>query len=663
MSIEYVKLKSRRYLGNKYSLIPVLHEVIEPYLNNIESVADIFAGTGVVGEYFLEQGKNVIFNDILFSNYIIYEAWFGKERYNKDYVLNIIENFNKLKPDSLDDNYFSLNFKDTYFSYNNCKLIGYIREEIENMFLANKINFRERAILISSLLYSMDRIANTVGHYDSYLVNKSGLNAELKLYFPCIKEYKDQFIEIYRMDANKLVRKIRADLVYVDPPYNSRQYSDMYHLLENVAEWKKPKVQYKARKMDRTHIKSVYSLKEATKAFEDLIENIDAKYILVSYNDMGVSGDGRSNAKIKDDDLIRILKSKGELEIVEKRYNAFTTGKSENGNLKERFFLCKVDNNLIKSKKGYFKVNTYIKTPFNYTGGKYKLLPQLIECFPADLSNNTFVDLFCGGANVAINVSANKIICNDINDKLIRLFNLFKVCDYDTIRNSMLDVIKKYNLSQSSKFGYDYYGCNSSRGLGQYNKENYLRLRYDYNKLNESKEKDIYLLVLLAYSFNNQIRFNKAGEFNTPIGKRDFNNSVQSNLYNTITRIQQLNIEFISKDFRDVDITQYKNPFVYCDPPYFLGTATYNENGGWTEQDEIDLLNYLDNLESKNINFALSNVIEHKGKINELLLNWAIRKRYNIIYLDKDYSNSSYYKNKHKKRSKTVEVLITNYIK
>lgn len=663
MVIEYIKLKSRRYLGNKYSLIPILHEAIEPLLSDIDSVVDLFAGTGVVGEYFLEQGKDVIFNDILFSNYIVYEAWFGKENYNKEKIVQIIKEFNKLNVDDLKENYFSINFKDTYFSYDNCKIIGHIRREIDLMYLNENINFREKSILISSLLYSMDRIANTVGHYDSYLINKNGLNAELRLYCPFIKEYENQSIDIYKLDANKLVRKIGADLVYIDPPYNSRQYSDMYHLLENVAEWKKPKVQFKAKKMDRTHIKSLYSLKKATEAFEDLIENIDAKYILVSYNDMGNGGNGRSNAKIKDDDLFRILENKGKVKIIKKEYNAFTTGKSENTNLKERFFLCEVKDKPDKVEKKYIQIDEYVKNPFNYTGGKYKLLPQLMNLLPEDLRQNTFIDLFCGGANVGINVSANRIICNDINKQLVRLFNLFKDYDYDTIKNNMCNLIKEYGLSRTSEFGYDYYGCDSSNGLGKYNKKSYLKLRSDYNKLDKSEEKDLYLMVLLAYSFNNQIRFNKKGEFNSPVGKRDFNSSNQSNLYKTITRIQQLNIEFISNNFRNIDITQYKNPVVYCDPPYYLGTATYNENGGWTEKDELELLNYLDNLSKEGISFALSNVMEHKGSINKLLANWTIKNRYNIIYLDKDYSNSSYHKNNNNGKNKTVEVLITNYIK
>lgn len=661
--MDYIELKSRRYLGNKYSLLPIIEETTEGIIDEIDTVIDIFAGTGVVGEYFLNKGKNVIFNDLLYSNVIIYEGWFGDEKYCEDKIKSILLEFNNIYANKIPENYFSINFKDTYFSHNNCKKIGYIRESIEQKYSNKSINKREHAILISSLIYSIDRISNTVGHYDSYLLNKDGLEADLKLYYPKIKEYNNQKITIYKDDANKLCRKIKADLVYIDPPYNSRQYSDLYHLLENIAEWKKPAVQFKAKKMDRKHIKSLYSLNEATKAFEDLIENLDTKYILVSYNNMGEGGNGRSNAKIKDEDLFRILEKKGTVKVIEKKYNAFTTGKSKNSNIKERFFLCKVNEKKTETIKRDIKIDELIKTSFNYTGGKYKLLPQLLECFPDDFGGKTFIDLFSGGGNVGLNIPAEQIICNDNNKQLIRLFKLFQRYEYSYIYKKINQIIKKYNLSDSSKNGYEYYSCNSSNGLGSYNKEKYLKLRKDYNEMNTSYNRDLHLVVLLIYSFNNQIRFNKKKEYNLPVGKRDFNKSMHNNLYKTINRIHDLDIKFIAKDFKKIDATEYNNPFVYCDPPYLLGKATYNENGGWNKKKEEELLEYLDNLNYNKINFALSNVLEHKGEINEILVEWALKNNYNIIHLNQNYSNSSYHKNNNKIINKTREVLITNYIK
>lgn len=190
-------------------------------------------------------------------------------------------------------------------------------------------------------MYAVDKVANTVGHYDAFR-KKLDMTNSLKLLLPNIDSSHNINNEIYKMDANKLIRKISCDVLYIDPPYNSRQYSDAYHLLENLAKWDKPKVFGKAKKMDRSHIKSEYCLKSALIAFRDLIENAKCKHILLSYNNTGDSRDGRSNARMNDEDILNILQNKGEVEIFERDYKAFTTGKSTDNDNAERIFYCKV---------------------------------------------------------------------------------------------------------------------------------------------------------------------------------------------------------------------------------------------------------------------------------------------------------------------------------
>ena len=168
------------------------------------------------------------------------------------------------------------------------------------------------------------------------------MKKSLKLLIPNIDDSHNNNNEIYKMDANKLIRKIRCDVLYIDPPYNSRQYSDAYHLLENLSKWEKPEVFGKAKKMNRSHIKSDYCLQSATTTFEDLINNADCKHILLSYNNTGSSKDGRSNARISDESILRILQNKGNVEIFERDYKAFTTGKSNDNSNVERIFYCNV---------------------------------------------------------------------------------------------------------------------------------------------------------------------------------------------------------------------------------------------------------------------------------------------------------------------------------
>ena len=297
----------------------------------------------------------------------------------------------------------------------------------------------------------------------------------------------------------------------------------------------------------------------------------------------------------------------------------------------------------------------YVKSCLNYTGGKYKLLKQILPFFPDNI--NTFLDIFCGGANVALNVNAKSIICNDNNAPLINLFNYIKDVDYDVLYQEIKDIIHKYSLSESDIYGYEYYSCDSSKGLGKCNKINYMALRDDFNSNNMGYiNKCPYFYTLIVFGFNNQIRFNKQGKFNNPVGKRDFNLRVQKNLKEFHKTINEKDIRFINDDFRNFKPENFNSKdFIYLDPPYLITTASYNEQNAWTYKDEKDLLNYLDSLNENNINFALSNVLVSKGKENKLLKEWS--QNYNINYLNFNYNNSNY----HTAKGKSIEVLITNY--
>ncbi len=328
-------INNRRYLGNKYKLLPFITRVVESEGLVFDSIADIFAGTGAVSSAFME--KEIITNDLMYSNYIANFAWFGAETYDPQTIIEAIVAYNALE--DCGENYMTDNFADTYFSRDDCSKIGFIREDIERKFKNQEINSRERAILITSLLYAMDKIAKTCGHYDAYRKG-AVFDSALELAVPLAEVKNNPHNRCYNEDANQLVKRITADLVYIDPPYNSRQYCDTYHLLENVARWEKPEVFGVAKKMDRSALKSKYCTSDAPAAFEDLVSNIRAKYILLSYNNMAEKGNGRSNAKISDKDILRILKAKGKVKFFSEDYKAFTAGKSEIADNAERLFLC-----------------------------------------------------------------------------------------------------------------------------------------------------------------------------------------------------------------------------------------------------------------------------------------------------------------------------------
>ena len=283
-----------------------------------------------------------------------------------------------------------------------------------------------------------------------------------------------------------------------------------------------------------------------------------------------------------------------------------------------------------------------ICSPMNYTGGKYKLLPQILPIIPEDI--NVFVDLFCGGCNVGINVQSKKVIFNDNLKYLVDLYKQFYVLSPEEVLNHIRGRIDEFSLSQSNDQGYK-------------------KLRSLYNENRNALD----LFVLVAYSFNHQIRFNTAHEFNNPFGKErsSFNKRMEDNLMMFLHELHSRDVEFSSLNFDEFDLSKITcDDFVYCDPPYLITTGTYNDGKrgftGWNKTQELILLNILDNLNARNVRFALSNVLIHKGNSNDLLIEWLNDNHYTAHHLSKDYSNSSYHL-KERDKTKTDEVLITNY--
>lgn len=297
-----------------------------------------------------------------------------------------------------------------------------------------------------------------------------------------------------------------------------------------------------------------------------------------------------------------------------------------------------------------------IKSFLNYPGGKYKLLPQLLPLFPKEY--NKFIDLFAGSAVVSVNSKLNvPMYAYDNNEHLIELLIFIQETPLEKVENMVDKIISKYGLSNTFEYGYDYYDSSSTRGLKDVNKDSFNKLRDDYNmSYNLSKNERICMLyVLIIFGFNNQIRFNKSGEFNNPTGKRDFNIRMRKKLTEFSNRLKEIDIHFKCSDFNDVSIGK-KGNFYYVDPPYLITNAVYNENDGWNENDEINLLNKLDNIDKNGGLFALSNVFESKGMKNDILINWS--KRYNVYHLNMSYSNSNY---QVKSKGFSDEVLVTNY--
>lgn len=335
-----MKINSRRYIGCKTKLLDFIYNSVVQYGYTNDSIfADIFAGTGVVAHRFACEGYKTILNDTLFSNYIVYQAVFGNGTIRKEYLTEIIDRINLIDAKELEDNYFSQIYGGKYFSNNDAKKIGYIRDYIEE--LKEELSEREYYCLIASLLYATDRIANTVGHFESFLKSEP-VDKEWKLSLLDTLPYTNEST-IFNEDANKLVRKIKADIVYIDPPYNARQYVNFYHVLENLARWNKPtEFEGNSMKFKRDELKSDYCRNKAPLLFADLIENLDCELIVVSYNNTYTAGSISSVNTISGEQIIDILSKKGRVEVKEVAYKAFNSGKTELKGHKELLYICEV---------------------------------------------------------------------------------------------------------------------------------------------------------------------------------------------------------------------------------------------------------------------------------------------------------------------------------
>ena len=265
-------------------------------------------------------------------------------------------------------------------------------------------------------------------------------------------------------------------------------------------------------------------------------------------------------------------------------------------------------------------------------------MPKILPLFPNDI--NTFVDLFCGACTVGIYIKANSIICNDLINYIIELFNVWKDKDLKSINRYIDCCIVENNLSPLDKKSFEEF-----------------RIKYNTSKNIED------LFVLICYSFNFQIRFNNSQQYNSSFGKEasTMNNNIRNNINKFVNEMHSKNIIFQCGDFKDFNFKPLGiNDFVYCDSPYLISGAVYQDGKrgfkGWNRQDDIDLCKILDILSERNIKFAMSNMLESKGNKNETLIEWS--KKYKIHNLSMNYGGSNYQR---KSIGKDVEVLITNY--
>ena len=659
-----------RFIGNKTNLLNDIAQVIKENCDGTEKVfCDIFSGTASVARFFKNRYK-IISNDLLYFSYVLQKGTIENNEipsFKKlEDRLNIHDVFDYLEKIEIKQEKFDKFIYENYSPNKKCERmyltsekalrIDFIRNKIEEWRNKELINKNEYYYLLAALIEGVPFVSNITGTYGAYL--KQWDKRAFKKFEMIRLNIIDNNVknQCYNKNSNDLIQEISGDILYLDPPYNERQYLPNYHLLETIARYDNPEIKGKTGIRVYNSEKSNYCIKNKVYSeMEELIKNAKFKHIIVSYNQDGL---------LSKNDIETILKKYGNketyklYEIPYKQYQNKLTKKLDI-HYEYLFYISKTSK--LQKEKIYFNIpitdlmmvneesekyeystdvvsrKKFLKSPLNYVGGKYKLLPQLLEYFPKEI--NTFVDMFSGGFNVGINVDSKKTICNDINSFIIDLYKELYKEPINNVLGHIQNRIDEYGLSKE-------------------NEEGFKKFRIYYNKT----KNPIDLYTLSCYSFNYQFRFNNDKEYNNPFrrNRSQFSENMRNNLILFTEKLKNMNIEFSSEQFDKLNLEGLtEKDFVYCDPPYLITTGSYNDgNRGfkdWKEEEELKLYDMLDNLNDKHIKFALSNVIEHKGKENKLLKEWS--KKYKVIYLTSDYSNSSY----NTKRDKSIEVLIVNY--
>ncbi len=326
------------YIGSKYSLIDFLKESINKTLMNHKETrmpenmvfADLFAGTGVVSGSFKTMGYSIIANDIQYYSYVLSKHMIENNgNLDKNRCLKLINILNEL--DGVEGfiykNYsyggtLGQDVRRMYFSDENAQQCDAIRLEIENWKNSKFINLNEYYFLLGSLINSIDKYANTALVYGAYL-KKFKKKAIKKMCLESLPTMAGKVhCEVYNEDAMTLIDRIHGDIMYLDPPYNHRQYCSNYHLLETIAKYDNPIIHGKTGLRNCNEQKSIFCVKEkALPALEYLIKKAQFKYIFMSYNNEGI---------IDKNDIAKLMQQYGEYEVYEKGYTRFKADKDAN---------------------------------------------------------------------------------------------------------------------------------------------------------------------------------------------------------------------------------------------------------------------------------------------------------------------------------------------
>lgn len=617
-----------RFIGNKESIVDQIDSFIESQTASKKRLTlfDAFCGTGSVSDR-LKDKYDIIINDNL-KWATIYTAGrlyapichFKKLGFDPFGFLN--QNSEK-QYGFIYKTYAPTESNRMYFTPENAGRIDYFRAQIEDWRRKRLISEPEYTFLLASLIESVSKVSNTAGVYGAFL-KKWDARALKPIGFikPIYNTCVSGSVTIHNDKIEDIISDVECDILYLDPPYTQNQYGTQYHLLETLILDDHPSVSNVTGSRPVMPMRSDWSKEyKVNILFDRVIANTKARYIILSYNNDGFMSKEYIEAVLKRYGIPETYCCK---KISYKKYQNW---KSQNQ--KEHFeYLFFVE------KKN--RAEIIYESPLNYIGNKTRIISEIRDNLPRDIE--TFIDAFGGGFNVGINIDSKSIIYNEYNHFVKELIESFWHYDTFSYITYMKKIIQRFGLERGDK-------------------DSYSKVRDYYNSFPENQRDPRLLLVVILYSFQQQIRFNGNHEFNNPAGMRWFNDKILEKLISFSRRIKELNAHFYCADY--TDMFRYVNDghtFIYLDPPYMLTNGAYNDGKrgfkGWDTSQEFALFAFLDRLNDEGSRFMLSYVLEHKGKINQNLLNWTRNNNYHIIELGDILGISG---------SRRKEILVVNY--